>query len=249
MTRTSHDRKLTPRPWRGEDAVGNRPGRASVILSTMRTTRPALFAFAAVGVLLVAGCSSGEARSATSTTSRRSTPTTGLSTTTTSVAAAGAASGVNQRLLHQCEAQHGLCMNTVPGLAACVAARKVCDVQEYQALLRSRAETSRAAGGRPMSRSEAIARALSGDPNATASSPVFAKEMSLNEYNRMSGETLTEPGIPSARVEVWAVTVHAPMLTDGSPASPGVVKNAYTVVFDTVTRWGLETCIGCATLG
>jgi hypothetical protein len=144
-------------------------------------------------------------------------------------------------------------MKTVPGLAACVAAMKVCDVQAYQALLNSRAETSReaskAAGGRPMSRSEAIARALTADPNANVSSPVIAKEMSLNGYNRMSGETLSEPGIASAGVEVWAVTVHAPMLTDGAPFSPAVLEHSYTIVFDAATRSGLEICIGCATLG
>jgi hypothetical protein len=193
---------------------------------------------------LAAGCAS---RPVTSVSASSPVPTNSTLVT--------APSGVDQTLLHECEAARQNCLKTVPGLAACVAAKRVCDERAYRLFLAARAKAAQAARSTSgiaatgsMSESEALTRALTVSPDATAASPSVAKEMTLSEYNAMSGDPLSEPGESSDSTEVWVVTVRAPMYTDGAPGNPPLLKQSYTVVFDATTGSGLETCIGCATL-
>jgi len=162
-------------------------------------------------------------------------------------------SGVDQDLLHQCEAQHTVdCEKTVPGLAACVAARDICDVRVQQEMDEQRSKALAKAGG-PMTSAAAIATALQANPNATSSSPVSAKEMTLAAYNKASGESLSENGPAAAQAAshdalVWVVNVEADMYTDGSPHQPPTLEHSYSVIYDVQTHQSIELCIGCKAL-
>lgn len=114
--------------------------------------------------------------------------------------------------------------------------------------------TAPGAGGTDISQTRAVDLALqvaqsATTPAAPANSPTWAQQMTYQEANAsMSvgngvGNLLVDP-----TTEVWVVTVHAPVVTDGSPAQAPQMKQSYTVILDAANGKMIDDCIGCSTL-
>ncbi len=159
--------------------------------------------------------------------------------------AAPASSSVDQAALAQCMSQQkGNCEAQVPGLAECMAEQRL-DCNESAYAQRQASFGPAQAGAATMTEAQAVAAVLALG-RAPANAPVVAREMTLSAYQQMTGEQ-ANPAISPDRL-VWVVTVHAPMLTPGTPQHSGQLKQVYTVVFDAISSQGIEMCIGCEAL-
>lgn len=155
---------------------------------------------------------------------------------------------VDQQALQACIAQRTVnCEATVPGLAQCMAEKRMdCNQSATQQMLPAQIN---AASGSPMSETDAISEARQFYPAAAASAPAAAKYMSLSQYVAMEpNEAGSFPGLSSSRM-VWVVTVHASVYEDSMPGGSPTLKPYYTVVLDAVSGQTLVECVGCAAAG
>ena len=98
--------------------------------------------------------------------------------------------------------------------------------------------------GRSAAESEARAGAKTpGAPAAEASAVTFSR---LTTYAIAEGLTGGGNSSVAPTTPVWIVTVHAPTMTDGSPAIAPKRVDQYSVILDAVNGQGIDTCIGCA---
>jgi hypothetical protein len=164
---------------------------------------------------------------------------------------ASASSTVDQAALQACIAQRTVnCEQTVPGLSRCMAQRAICNEAAYAELRAQSGPLQPIRTGTDfMTREEAVQRSLLVSPAATASSPVFAESMTLGEVAKRMHLDPAEFGPIDLNRMMWLVTVHAPVMTMGSPRRPPSLVAAFTVVYDAASHIGILTCYGCATLG
>ena len=80
-----------------------------------------------------------------------------------------------------------------------------------------------------------------GTPPAPDTVAAFARPMTRPEYERLDGDLTNF----NPQRMVWVVTVHADMLTDGSPLVKPQVKHVYTIALDAETGIETDACIGC----
>lgn len=165
------------------------------------------------------------------------------------VAASASSSGanVNQVALQACRATHVNCEAQVSGLTECMRSHATCNQtgDDYRRPFSTRTDGTQG----PMTRDEAVSRALALSPQATSQSPVVAKEMSLQQFASLTHQRLASFGGLGPGTAVWVVTVRAPVETDAKAGQTPSQKSAYTVVFDVNTHAGIVTCLGCSTLG
>lgn len=155
---------------------------------------------------------------------------------------------VDQQALQACIAEETVnCAETVPGLAQCMAEKRIdCNQSAAQQMLPAQIN---AASGAPMSESAAISAARQGGPASAASAPAAAQYMSLSQYYIMEpAERGAFPGLSPSRM-VWVVTIHASVYDDPLPGSNPAIYSSYTVVIDAVSGQGLVYCVGCAAVG
>lgn len=166
--------------------------------------------------------------------------------------------GVSQSALQKCiAAGTSNCQDQVPGLRACMEARKQCNQSADDPNF---AKTQAGAGaGQPttMSEDEARGRAVSAAKNpADPSNRAATRMMTVGDLQR-DGQLQNSDLNPE--LKVWVVTVHAPRQMFGSVVQPGNDKpgqgpreaNMYTVIFNAVTKAPIDSCIGegCYSVG
>lgn len=91
---------------------------------------------------------------------------------------------------------------------------------------------------------EAQAIALARGQNSTA--PVAARLMTLHEFEDTIYAGTKGVAVLNHDRMKWIVTVHADVMTDGSPGFAPPLKHVYSVVIDAETGIGDGGCIGCA---
>ena len=127
-----------------------------------------------------------------------------------------------------------------PALIACMQAKKVCNpaAEEVDPL-----SDSAGSGLTIGDASQALALART-STHAASTAPGGALSMTGTQAQQFTGET-RRPTIDESR-PVWVVTVATPVWTDGSPARPAALKEAYSAIVDAGSGEITDECIGCA---
>jgi hypothetical protein len=155
---------------------------------------------------------------------------------------------VDQQALQACMAQRTVnCEATVPGLAQCMAAKRMdCNQSGEQQMLPAQIN---ATSGAPMSETDAINQARQFYPTAAATAPAAAKYMSWSQYTDMEpAEAGAFPGLSPSRM-VWVVTIHTSVYEEPLPGRSPTLEPYYTVVLDAISHQTLVECVGCAAAG
>ncbi len=151
--------------------------------------------------------------------------------------------GVNQDQLQQCIASGGNCLQTVPGLAACMAAGESCNDSSMGPVALTQPDT---ASTTLMTESQA-----ENESGATASTPVLAESMTFAQVGNLDSE-LGDPQSDQSRT-AWVVTVEPSTPVTAPYQLPGnnvtTTYNVYTVVIDAGTSIETGYCLGCDPLG
>lgn len=130
---------------------------------------------------------------------------------------------------------------------ACAVAGGRCDPVAEAARVAENVE-AQAPTGIALSRTrvEQLARGLGKTPltpQVSDTAPTFSALMSRSAFEAVSGEAHNYAVNPDR--QVWVVTVHANMATDGSPGRAPQVFPVYSVAMDAETGQWTDYCVGC----
>lgn len=139
-----------------------------------------------------------------------------------------------------------------PGIRRCQAAHAICNqAAEDQRVARNPETRPPSPNAKLIARAQAEAAARLGartplTPSAPDTAVTFSQLMTRAEFETATGESHNASVYPTR--PVWVVAVHAPMATDGSPATPAEIMPVYSVAIDAETGQWTDACIGCAWL-